>query len=290
MSRISTPRGRAPRGRRYLVGGLMACIISGVAFAQAPPVPAMPKEYQEMAAAMAAAQAKAVRPGDEALGCAAIDKELTQLQAVAPGRGAASQHALAHALAAQPPKQTPSTPQQAQIMQAAAAQQAAAIQQAMIAQRNMTPQQVQAMQQALAAQGMTPQQIQAMQTLALQQSQALSTPQAQAALQAQALAAQQALANPQVQAALQAQTQALANPQLQAALQAQAQALANPKTRAALAAPNAQLAQLDDPSAELAMMTTVMPQLLRSQRLIGLAMAKGCQSLGAAAPVVPTKK
>jgi len=221
----------------------MACIISGVAFAQAPPVPAMPKEYQEMAAAMAAAQAKAVRPGDEALGCAAIDKELAQLQAVAPGRGAAPPQALAQALVTPPPKQT-------------------------------TP---------------TPQQVQAMQTLALQQAQALSTPQAQAALQAQALAAQQALANPQLQAALQAQTQALANPHVQAALQAQAQALANPRTQAALAAQNAQLAHLDDPSAQLAMVTTVMPQLLRSQRLIGLAMAKGCTSLGAA-PVVPSKK
>lgn len=227
---------------RLLAGGLMACIISGVAFAQAPPVPAMPKEYQEMAAAMAAAQAKAVRPGDGALGCAAIDKELAQLQAVAPGRGAAPQQALAQALATPPPKQTTPTPQQAQAMQLAAAQQAAAIQQAMVAQQNMTPQQVQAMQQAFAAQGMTP-----------------------------------------------LQTQALANPHVQAALQAQAQALANPRTQAALAAQNAQLAHLDDPSAQLAMVTTVMPQLLRSQRLIGLAMAKGCTSLGAA-PVVPSKK
>ena len=260
---------------RFLVGGLMACAISVAAFAQAPTVPAMPKQYQDMAAAMAAAQARAARPGDEALGCAAIERELTQLQAnVGPDAAnlhlqaaAASQHALAQALAAQPKP----TPQQAQAMQAAAAQQAAAIQQAITAQQKMTPQQVQATQQALA------------------QAQALSTPQAQAALQAQVLAAQQPLANPQVQAALQAQAQALASPQMQAALQAQAQALATPQAQAALAAQRAQLAQLPDPSADLAMMTTVMPQIMRSQRLVGLAMAKGCASLGAA-PVVPAKK
>jgi hypothetical protein len=245
---------------RLLIGGLTACVIGGVAFAQGPSVPAMPKEYQEMAAAMAAAQAKAVRPGDEALGCAAIEKELMQLQAGPPGRGAAnpqataamaaalatagttpqsavSQQALAQALATQQPRQAAPTPQQAQAMQALAAQQAAAIQQAMAAQQKITPQQAQAMQQALAAQGMTPQQIQAMQTLALQQAQALSTPQVQAALAAQ----------------------------------------------------NAQLAHLQDPSSQLAMVTTVMPQMLRGQRLIGLAMAKNCPSLGAALPV-PGKK
>ena len=61
---------------RHLVGGLMAFVISGVAFAQVPPAPAMPKQHQDMAAAMAAGQAKAVRPGDDALGCAAIEKEL----------------------------------------------------------------------------------------------------------------------------------------------------------------------------------------------------------------------
>src|SRR5262245_23760472 len=65
---------------RLLAGGLMACVISGVAFAQAPPAPAMPKQYQDVAAAMAAAQARAVRPGDDALGCAAIEKELAQLE------------------------------------------------------------------------------------------------------------------------------------------------------------------------------------------------------------------
>jgi len=256
---------------RLLVGGLMACAISAAAFAQAPTVPAMPKQYQDMAAAIAAAQARAARPGDEALGCAAIERELTQLQAnVGPAAAnlpaaAASQHALAQVLAAQ----SKPAPQQAQAMQAATAQQAAAIQQAIAAQQKMTPQQAQATQQALA------------------QAQALSTPQAQAVLQAQVLAAQQPLANPQVQAALQAQAQALASPQMQAALQAQA--LATPQAQAALAAQRAQLAQLPDPSADLAMMTTVMPQIMRSQRLVGLAMAKGCASLGAA-PVVPAKK
>lgn len=37
---------------------------------------AIPKEYAEMAAAMQAAQARAMRPGDEALPCAALEKEL----------------------------------------------------------------------------------------------------------------------------------------------------------------------------------------------------------------------
>jgi hypothetical protein len=36
----------------------------------------MSKEYQELMAAMAAAQAKAIRPGDEAMSCAGIEKEL----------------------------------------------------------------------------------------------------------------------------------------------------------------------------------------------------------------------
>jgi hypothetical protein len=231
---------------RLLVGGLMAFVIGGVAFAQAPPVPAIPKEYQEMAAAVAAAQAKAVRPGDEALGCAAIEKELMQLQAVPAGRGAANPQAAAAMAAALangatvPPARQGTAP---------------------------TPQQALAMQQALAAQ------------------QALANPQVQAALQAQG----QALANPQVQAALQAHAQALANPQVQAALQAQAQAFANPQIQAALAAQGAPLAQLLDPSAQLAV-TTVMPQMMRSQRLIGLGMAKGCPTLGGAAPVVPAKK
>jgi hypothetical protein len=37
---------------------------------------AVPKEYAEMAAAMQAAQARAMRPGDDALPCAALEKEL----------------------------------------------------------------------------------------------------------------------------------------------------------------------------------------------------------------------
>ena len=36
----------------------------------------MSKDYQELMTAMAAAQAKAIRPGDEAMSCAAIEKEL----------------------------------------------------------------------------------------------------------------------------------------------------------------------------------------------------------------------
>jgi hypothetical protein len=36
----------------------------------------MPKEYQELMVAMTAAQARAVRPGDEAMACPAIEKEI----------------------------------------------------------------------------------------------------------------------------------------------------------------------------------------------------------------------
>lgn len=58
----------------------------------------------------------------------------------------------------------------------------------------------------------------------------------------------------------------------------------------ALAAHSAQLAQLQDPSAPLAMMTTVMPQMMRSQRLVGLALAKACTSLGAVPAAPPAKR
>jgi hypothetical protein len=238
---------------RLLVGVFTAFVISSVAFAQRSTIPAMPKQSQDMAAAMAAAQAKAVRPGDEALGCAAIEKELM----TSMNDPAVQSYAAKAAAAAQLPPGTlgrgAATPQAAAAMAAALSSNAA-------------------IARSMASMGttMTPQQIQAMQALAVQQAQALSTPQAQAALQAQALAAQQALASPQVQAALQAQAQALATPQAQAALAAQ----------------SAQLAQLQDPSAQLAMMTTVMPQMMRSQRLVGLALAKGCTSVGAM-PVAP---
>jgi hypothetical protein len=219
---------------RLLVGVLTAFVISSVAFAQTSTVPAMPKQYQDMAAAMAAAQAKAVRPGDEALGCAAIEKELM----TSMNDPAVQSYAAKAAAAAQLPPGTlgrgATTPQAAAAMAAALSSNAA-------------------IARSMASMGttMTPQQIQAMQALAVQQAQALSTPQAQAALQAQALAAQHALANPQVQAALQA--------------------------------------QLQEPAAQLAMMTTVMPQMMRSQRLVGLALAKGCPSLGAV-PVIPPAK
>jgi hypothetical protein len=69
------------------------------------------------------------------------------------------------------------------------------------------------------------------------------------------LAAQQALANPQVQAALRAQSAAVAQ-------------------------------QLSDPAA-LAAMSSVMPQLMRSQRVMALAMAKQCPFTGAGLAVPP---
>src|SRR6266699_2657566 len=58
---------------------------------------AIPKEYAEMAAAMQAAQVRAMRPGDEALPCAALEKELVSsmndpaIQAYAGKSAAAAQ-------------------------------------------------------------------------------------------------------------------------------------------------------------------------------------------------------
>ena len=92
-------------------------------------------------------------------------------------------------------------------------------------------------------------------------------------MQGQLLAAQQAVASPEVQAAVRAQAAALSDPKVQAALQAQAQALATPQAQAALRAQAAQIGQVQNPAAELAMMNSVAPQVIRSQRLMGLAMA-----------------
>jgi PPE-repeat protein len=197
---------------RLLVGGLMAFVIGSMAFAQTPTAPAVPKQYQEMATAMAAAQAKAVRPGDEALGCAAIEKELI----ASMNDPAIQAYAAKSAAAAQLPTGAigpgVTTPQAAAAMAAALSSNAAIA--AAIAGAGATPR--------VAVSPPTPQQAQAIQ---------------------QGRAAQ-----------------------------------------------SAQLAQLQDPSAQLAMMTTVMPQMMRSQRLVGLALAKGCPSLGAVPAAPPAKR
>jgi hypothetical protein len=76
---------------------------------------AIPKEYAEMAAAMQAAQARAMRPGDEALPCAALEKELVSsmnapaIQAYSEKSAAAAQK---HATTAEKTK-GPMTPQAA---------------------------------------------------------------------------------------------------------------------------------------------------------------------------------
>jgi len=54
----------------FVVVAALTYVVSGLA------AQTLPKEYAEMAAAMQAAQAKAMRPGDEALGCPALEKEL----------------------------------------------------------------------------------------------------------------------------------------------------------------------------------------------------------------------
>ena len=82
---------------------------------------AIPKEYAEMAAAMQAAQARAMRPGDEALPCAALEKELVAsmndpaIQAYAGKSVAAAQK---NATAAEKSK-APMTPQAAAALAAA---------------------------------------------------------------------------------------------------------------------------------------------------------------------------
>src|SRR5688572_19358640 len=55
---------------RFVIFSIVAAC-GGVVAAQG-----IPKEYQDMQAAMMAAQASAVRPGDEALGCEPLQKEL----------------------------------------------------------------------------------------------------------------------------------------------------------------------------------------------------------------------
>jgi len=82
---------------------------------------AVPKEYAEMATAMQAAQARAIRPGDEALPCAALEKELVSsmndpaIQAYAGKSAAAAQK---NATAAEKSK-APMTPQAAAALAAA---------------------------------------------------------------------------------------------------------------------------------------------------------------------------
>src|SRR5213593_3699625 len=82
---------------------------------------AIPKEYAEMAAAMQVAQARAMRPGDEALPCAALEKELVAsmndpaIQAYAGKSAAAAQK---NATAAEKSK-APMTPQAAAALAAA---------------------------------------------------------------------------------------------------------------------------------------------------------------------------
>ena len=59
--------------------GLVSLMAATLANAQVPlpfNAPGLPKQYQELMTAMVAAQAKAVRPGDEALACPALEKEL----------------------------------------------------------------------------------------------------------------------------------------------------------------------------------------------------------------------
>lgn len=262
---------------RLLVCGVVAAFaIGAVAFAQVvPPTGAVPKEYQQMVNAMMAAQAQAVRPGDEALECPALEREFKALAATG---GMPAAPAGARPIAPSGAVQPTVTPQQMRAAQLAAQQAQAAMSQQIV-----TPQQA----QALAAQGLTPQQIQAMQAAQAATARQLATPQAQAALQAQMLAAQQAVASPEVQAAVRAQAAALSDTKIQAALQAQAQALATPQAQAVFRAQAAQVGQVQDPAAQLAMTNSVMPQVIRSQRLMGLAMAKKCAWSPGVNPVVP---
>jgi hypothetical protein len=87
----------------------LTCAVSSIS------AQAIPKEYAEMAAAMQAAQVRAMRPGDEALGCPALEKELVSsmndpaIQAYAGKSAAAAQK---NATAAEKSK-APMTPQAA---------------------------------------------------------------------------------------------------------------------------------------------------------------------------------
>jgi hypothetical protein len=76
---------------------------------------AIPKEYAEMAAAMQAAQARAMRPGDEALPCAALEKELVSSMNAPAIQAYAGKSAAAAQKQATAPEKTPApmTPQAA---------------------------------------------------------------------------------------------------------------------------------------------------------------------------------
>jgi hypothetical protein len=108
------------RHKCFVVGLTMLTFASG-ASGQTPrqEVPtayplAMPKEYQELMTAMAAAQAKAVRPGDEAMACPALEKELVTLMTdPAIQAQAAKAEGLAQKRAVVPDPKAPLTPQSA---------------------------------------------------------------------------------------------------------------------------------------------------------------------------------
>ena len=75
----------------------------------------LPKEYAEMAAAMQSAQARAVRAGDEALPCSALEKELVSSMNAPAIQAYADKSAAAAQKQATPPDKTkaPMTPQAA---------------------------------------------------------------------------------------------------------------------------------------------------------------------------------
>ena len=84
---------------RIVAPGLLTLAIASASSAQLPQfsAPGMSREYQELMVAMTAAQAKAIRPGDESMACPAIEKELLTsmndpaIQAYAEKAGALAQ-------------------------------------------------------------------------------------------------------------------------------------------------------------------------------------------------------
>jgi hypothetical protein len=123
------------------------------------PLVAGQADMMKLQTAMIAAQQAAIKPGDEALPCAALDKELvsTMNSPAIQAYAAKTNAAYAQEIAAQQQKKTPMAPQAAAAMAAALASSGPAMNglaamPPVVPGQAMTPQQMQQMQQAIAAQ------------------------------------------------------------------------------------------------------------------------------------------
>jgi hypothetical protein len=218
----------AQMSRLFVLTVIVIGLFAGSGAAQVAPPKAtqvpVARDYQEVATAMAAAQATAIRPGDEALQCPALERELMA---------------------------TVNDP----AMQAYTARAGAAygFDVAALKKSGMTPQAAAALSASLAATG-------AMAPMAPVPSPVTPpTPAQQQAQAAQMLAMQQALATGQP-----------LSPQQQQMMQ------------------QTMVAQQKIAAQQMAAVLPIMPQMMRTQRVMGLAAMKGCAWMtGGGVPLVP---